>query len=102
MLYGHKPAKHHFMPHGRYKPTVKPLRCLTVLCSPIQLEHPSRKRTGYMTQIRNLTRKSQARKKTYFEEREITLKITGGTMKCKSNSLEPDLIDEEWDDEDVH
>ncbi|RRT53829.1 hypothetical protein B296_00036371 [Ensete ventricosum] len=43
----------------------------------------------------------QRTSKIYLEERQITLKITGGAIKCKSNSLEPDLIDEEWADEDV-
>ncbi|RRT37988.1 hypothetical protein B296_00032615 [Ensete ventricosum] len=32
----------------------------------------------------------------------ITLKVTGGTIKCKSGSSEPDLLDEEWADEDFH
>ncbi|RWW33480.1 hypothetical protein GW17_00001819 [Ensete ventricosum] len=37
----------------------------------------------------------QRTSKTYLEELQITLKITGGAMKCKSNSSEPELIDEE-------
>ncbi|RZS17292.1 hypothetical protein BHM03_00049414 [Ensete ventricosum] len=44
----------------------------------------------------------QSTSKTYSEELQITLKITGGAMKCKSNSSEPDLIEEEWADEDVY
>ncbi|KAJ8466049.1 hypothetical protein OPV22_028601 [Ensete ventricosum] len=63
MLYGHNPEIYPFLPHGRYKLTVNPLQCPTILCSPIQRKKPYRKRYGYITQIRNPNWRSNALQK---------------------------------------